>query len=87
MKFDLKSVPKARNLDRIGWSNGYVLVQFKGRPDRYVFGPAIPDTEVEKVLRNPWPDALFYKVIQKKYKCHKLSDIMGVSGASNTGKA
>ena len=35
MKFDLKHVPKAKNLDLIGWTGGYVLVQFKGRPARY----------------------------------------------------
>ncbi len=72
MKFDLKSVPKAKNLDRIGWSNGYVLVQFKGRPDRYVFGPAIPDTEVEKVLKNPFPDRIFTTNIKNKFQCHKI---------------
>ena len=72
MKFDLQSVPKAKNLDRIGWSNGYVLVQFKGRPDRYVFGPAIPQTEVEKVIKNPFPDRLFTTNIKNKFQCKKL---------------
>ena len=73
MKFDLKSVPKAKNLDRIGWSNGYVLVQFKGRPDRYIFGPAIPESEVDKVLKNPFPDRLFTVNIKNKFQCHKVS--------------
>ena len=50
MKFDLKHVPKAKNLDQIGWSGGYMLVQFKGRPTRYVFGPNIPETEFDKIL-------------------------------------
>ena len=72
MKFDLQSVPKAKNLDRIGWSNGYVLVQFKGRPDRYIFGPAIPQTEVEKVIKNPFPDRLFTTNIKNKFQCKKL---------------
>ena len=72
MKFDLQSVPKAKNLDRIGWSNGYVLVQFKGRPDRYIFGPAIPQTEVEKVIKNPWPDRIFQTCIKAKFQCHKV---------------
>ena len=72
MKFDLQSVPKAKNLDRIGWSNGYVLVQFKGRPDRYVFGPSIPQTEVEKVIKNPFPDRLFTTNIKNKFQCKKL---------------
>ena len=73
MKFDLKSVPKAKNLNCIGWSNGYVLVQFKGRPDRYIFGPAIPDSEVDKVLKNPFPDRLFTTNIKNKFQCHKVS--------------
>ncbi len=41
MKFDLKPVPKAKNLDLIGWSGGYVLVQFKGRPQQYLGHTAI----------------------------------------------
>jgi hypothetical protein len=73
MKFDLQPVPKAKNLDRVGWSNGYVLVQFKGRPDRYIFGPAIPESEVSKVLKNPFPDRLFTTNIKNKFQCHKMT--------------
>ena len=55
MKFDLKHVPKAKNLDQIGWSGGYMLVQFKGRPTRYVFGPNIPESRVRQDTREPVP--------------------------------
>ena len=72
MKFDLQSVPKAKNLDRIGWSNGYVLVQFKGRPDRWIYGPAIPQDEVAKILRVPYPDKIFTTNIRNKYRAHKV---------------
>lgn len=72
MHFDLQPVPKARNLDRIGWANGYVLVQFKGRPDRYVFGPKIGEDVVPKILANPFPDRLFQLTVKQKFQCAKL---------------
>ncbi len=72
MNFDLKPIPKAKNLDQIGWSGGYMLVQFKGRPMRYVFGPNIPETEFDKILANPYPDRLFTTNIRNKFKCHKI---------------
>ena len=74
MKFDLKPVPKARNLDLIGWSEGYVLVQFKGRSQQWIYGPAIPEDEVAKVLRVPYPDKIFTLCIKNKFKCHKIGD-------------
>ncbi len=72
MKFDLQPVPKAKNLHLIAWCDGYVLCQFKGRPDRYIFGPAIPQTEVEKVIKNPFPDRLFTTNIKNKFQCKKI---------------
>ena len=72
MKFDLQPVPKAKNLHLIGWTNGYVLVIFKGRPDRYIFGPQIPKELVDKVLANPFPDRLFHLTIQNKFQCKKI---------------
>ncbi len=72
MKFDLVPVPKAKNLHLIGWTDGYVMVQFRGRPDRWIYGPAIPQTEVEKVIKNPFPDRLFTTNIKNKFRCHKV---------------
>ena len=75
MKFDLKHVPKAKNLDLIGWSGGYMLVQFKGRPTRYVFGPDIAESRVRaRFFVNPYPDRLFTTNIRNKFKCHKIGD-------------
>ena len=74
MKFDLKHVLKAKNLDLIGWAGGYMLVQFKGRPTRYVFGPNISEAEFDKILVNPYPDRLFTTNIRNRFKCHKIED-------------
>ena len=59
MKFDLKPVPKAKNLDLIGWSGGYVLVQFKGRPTRYVLWAQILPRPSCQDTREPYPDKIF----------------------------
>lgn len=74
MKFDLQLVSKAHNLHFIGWTNGYVMVEFRGKPDRYIYGPDIPRSEVDKVLRNPYPDRIFETCIKRKYKCYKVGD-------------
>ena len=72
MNFILKHVPKAKNLDQIGWSGGYMLVQFKGRPTRYVFGP-VAEKDFEKILRVPYPDKLFVQLRDKnQWQCHKV---------------
>ena len=72
MKFDLEHVLKAKNLDLIGWSGGYVLVQFKGRPQQWLYGPDIAEDEVAKVLRVPYPDKIFTLCIKNRFKCHRI---------------
>jgi hypothetical protein len=62
----LKPIPKGRNLDQIGWCDGYLLVQFKGRATKYIYGPAIAEVECDKIAGNPFPDVLFTK-LRKKY--------------------
>ena len=74
MHFDLQPVPKAKNLDLIGWTGGYVLVQFKGRPAQWLYGPNIAEEEVAKVLRVPYPDKIFTLCIKNQFKCHKIED-------------
>jgi hypothetical protein len=74
MRFNLQSVTRGRNLEQIGWNAGYVLVQFRGRPAQYVFGPAIPREHVEKILRVPFPDRQFELTIKKKFQCKKIGD-------------
>jgi hypothetical protein len=65
-------VPKAKNLDFIAWTDGYMMVRFKGRPDRYIYGPGIEEHRRDQILANPFPDALFQKVIRSKYQCYKV---------------
>ena len=64
-----KPVTKGRNLDQVGWCDGYLLVRFRGRSTLYIFGPAIPEVERDKLLRSPYPDRLFTTNIQNKYQC------------------
>jgi hypothetical protein len=71
MKFELHDVKKGRNLKRIGWTAGYMLVQF-ARPQQYIFGPNIPEPELAKILANPFPDRLFTTNIKNKFRCHKV---------------
>jgi hypothetical protein len=72
MRFDLQEVPKGKNLHLIGWNAGYLLVQFRGKPDRWIYGPDIPQERFEQLLRVPYPDSLFSKVIRGKFKSHKI---------------
>ncbi len=64
-------VTKAHNLDQIGWCDGYLLVRFRGRSTLYVFGPDIAEVERDKILANPYPDALFSK-LKKHWQCYKI---------------
>ena len=74
MNFTPIPVPKAKNLDFISWTDGYMMVRFKGRPERYLYGPSIPEDEKDKILRVPYPDRQFKLGIQNKYRCHKVGD-------------
>ena len=65
-------VAKAHNLARIGWKDGYLLVEFQGRPHRWVYGPNIPEAEKDKILRVPFPDKLFTTNIRNRYKSYKI---------------
>lgn len=71
-KVEMKPVSKARNLSRLGWADGYMVVQFAGRPDLWVYGPEIPELKRDQILANGWPDALFTKAIKNKYQCHHI---------------
>lgn len=72
-------VPKGRNLDRIGWFSGYLVVQFKGRSDRWIYGPDVPSEEMAKILRVPYPDSIFTTNIKNKFRCHKVGVGNGIS--------
>ena len=66
-------VAKARNLGTVGWWAGYFTVKFKGRPTWYIFGPNVPEAELLKIVKNPFPDRIFTTNIKNKYQCHKVS--------------
>jgi hypothetical protein len=68
-----KPVTKGRNLDQVGWCDGYLLVRFRNRSTLYIFGPDIEEVERDKLLRSPYPDKLFTTNIKNKYKCHKVN--------------
>ena len=72
MTFDLKPVPRAKNLDRIGFNAGYLFVIFRGRLEHYLFGPAIPRESFDKLLRSIYPDKLFSQIIRGKYQCKRF---------------
>ena len=64
---------KARNLSWVGWWNGYLVVCFRGRGTNYIFGPAIPEAEFDKIVKNPFPDRIFTTNIKNKYQCFKVA--------------
>ena len=72
MIFSLQPVPRAKNLDRIGFNAGYLFVIFRGQPAHYLFGPAIPRENFDKLLRSPYPDKLFSQIIRGKYQCKRF---------------
>ena len=49
-----------------------MLVVFRSG-ERYIYGPAIEEFRLEQLLGNPYPDALFTKVIKAKFKVHKVT--------------
>lgn len=69
----LVPVARARNLSRIGWWSGYMVVQFKSGAALWIYGPSIPTEEKEKLLRVPYPDELFTSNIKNKYRAYKVA--------------
>lgn len=67
------TVAKGRNLDTVGWCDGYLLVRFRGRGTLYIYGPDVAQADAAKIPHNPYPDALFSKLRKKhEWKCHKV---------------
>jgi hypothetical protein len=69
---DPKPVTKAKNLAFVGWHEGYMLVRFRTNGDRWIYGPNIPQERLYQLLKNPFPDSLFQKVIKSKFKAYKV---------------
>ena len=66
----MHEVKKGRNVRWIGWCDGYILVRFQ-KPDLYIFGPDIPEGELSKILRVPYPDRQFQLAIRSKFRAFK----------------
>lgn len=58
-------VLKGHNLEFVGWNDGYMVVKFFGRDDQYIYGPRIAECEKDKILKNPYPDSLWNKLVKK----------------------
>jgi len=72
MRFDLKRVKRATNLDCAGYTDGYVMVMFRGRPTKYIYGPEIPRDTFDKLFTAAFPDRQFQLTIKNKYRSHKI---------------
>lgn len=68
----MRIVSKGRNLFRVGWHAGYMVVEFRRGDALWVYGPQIPEMERDKLLRTPYPDKLFNGNIKAKYKAFKV---------------
>jgi hypothetical protein len=69
-------VSRGRNLYKIGWASGYLVVSFRGRDTIYIYGKdggGIAEAERDKILANPYPDKLFVNHRDKQgWKCLKV---------------
>lgn len=54
-----------KNLVSVGWRDGTLQCEFTGGR-RYHFG-GVPEEVKDKLLRVPFPDALFNKLVRGKY--------------------
>jgi hypothetical protein len=69
-------VSRGRNLYKIGWYDGYLVVTFRGRDTIYIYGipgGEIPEVERDTLLRVPYPDNLFNNHKTKNdWQCFKV---------------
>lgn len=71
-KITMHPVTKGRNLRLVGWADGYMLVAFHGSSERWIYGPDVAEVERDKILRVPYPDALFQHNVKARYKAFKV---------------
>ena len=69
---DMKPLSRGRRLRAVGWALGYLVVRFWGSDATYIYGPNIPESERDKLLRVPFPDSLYTKTIKRKYQHCKV---------------
>ena len=58
------------NLQSVGWENFFLEVEFRGGR-RYRFG-GVPEEVCQKLLRTPFPDALFQRIVRRKYVSERV---------------
>jgi len=68
----MRIVPKAKNIFRVGWHNGYMVVEFRRGDALWIYGPDVDSGEMDKILRVPFPDNQFTKAVKNKFKAFKV---------------
>lgn len=58
------------NLQSVGWEDHVLQCEFKGAR-RYMFG-GVPKEVHDKILRNPFPDAMFHRLVRGKYVSERI---------------
>ncbi len=60
-----------RNLVSVGWEDGILQAEFQEKR-RYLY-KGVPQGTFDKLLRSPYPDNLFSKIVRGKYECELVS--------------
>lgn len=72
-KVEMKPVSRGRDLEKAGWADGYLVVKFRGKPAIYIYGAAIAEDQLHKILKVPFPDALLRQLRTKfNWQCMKI---------------
>lgn len=59
-------------MSRLGWYAGYLVVEYP--TGLYIMGPAVAESELDKLLKVPYPDSLLQKLKTKYgWKSHKVA--------------
>lgn len=71
---DMKFVRGRRErMVSVGWQDNVMVIEFKGGK-RYAYG-GVPKEVADKLLRVPFPDSLFSKIVKGKYVGQKVDDV------------
>lgn len=68
----MRVVTKGKNLFRVGWCSGYLVVEFRRGDAIWIYGPNVKADEMDKILRVPYPDNQFTKAVKNKFKAFKV---------------
>lgn len=64
---------RRKNLQSVGWDNFVLQVEFRGSR-RYQFG-GVPEEIKDKLLRSPFPDSLFSKIVKGKFVSARIDNL------------